>query len=587
MKKLSYSQTRTYGKQSGQAMVFVVLVLGLFLLGSVAFAVDLSNLWFHRQTAQTASDAACLAGAMDLLVAANGGATGNQGFVAGTAFDCSAGGSPAAVPCWYAAHNGYDSKNTTPGNLVSVTFPGTVTGAGTPPTTITTVPFIQVDVVEHVQTFFMSLLGGGTTKDVHTFAICGTVLATSPIPILVLHPSLASSMLVSGNGVVKIVGGPTRSIQVNSSDSGAVGFNGNPTIDLSLGGPPAGGSGSLVGTGSDFGSYGGPPPTPTQFNGGTTGHWISPAPPIADPYAQTAAPAVPTATGGHSHVLYGTMGCPDVANGCEEYTPGNYASQIDLSGVTAIFDPGIYYVSGSTNCGGGSQAAVCLGANSTVRPSTAVGDGSGGTMFYFAGTTSIGVGSNTGKKPTCTTSGVNSPNNCLDAFQVSSVKCTPASVVPPLKDSAGNTVTTLDGNIMLGACQAGTTGSALCAPNCGINYGDPLGTTGINGEQRGLLFFQNRTQNAGNNPNFGGGGTLLVAGTMYFHQCRTSGSDIGTGCVSAAYNDLVSLGGSSGGSTYVLGDIITDQLALNGTSGISMTLNPTAAFNILKATLLR
>ena len=53
--------------ETGQAMLFVVLGLALFLLGAVAFAVDMSYAWFHRQSAQTAADAACTAGAMDWL----------------------------------------------------------------------------------------------------------------------------------------------------------------------------------------------------------------------------------------------------------------------------------------------------------------------------------------------------------------------------------------------------------------------------------------------------------------------------------------------------------------------------------------
>ena len=40
-------------------------------------------------------------------------------------------------------------------------------------------------------------------------------------------------------------------------------------------------------------------------------------------------------------------------------------------------------------------------------------------------------------------------------------------------------------------------------------------------------------------------------------------------------------------ASYVLGDIITDNLAMGGTPTINMALNPTAAYSTLKATLLR
>ena len=67
-------RTARHGNESGQALVFMVLALSIFLLGAGALCVDMSNLWFHRQAAQNAADAACTAGAMDLLVGAQGGA---------------------------------------------------------------------------------------------------------------------------------------------------------------------------------------------------------------------------------------------------------------------------------------------------------------------------------------------------------------------------------------------------------------------------------------------------------------------------------------------------------------------------------
>src|SRR6266849_5862923 len=74
-------RTRTRRRpESGQALLFVLLGLGIFLIGAMAFAIDISNLWFNRQAAQTAADAACTAGAMDLLVDYTNGTTGQGGF---------------------------------------------------------------------------------------------------------------------------------------------------------------------------------------------------------------------------------------------------------------------------------------------------------------------------------------------------------------------------------------------------------------------------------------------------------------------------------------------------------------------------
>src|SRR5215469_1299287 len=115
---LTRSRKAPRSREAGQAVVFVVLVLGIFLLGALCFAFDFSNMWFHRQAAQTAADAACTAGAMDLLVDSQGGATGHQGFTVGTAYSCTTTSTDSV--CSYAAKNGYDSNNGAPGNLVNV-----------------------------------------------------------------------------------------------------------------------------------------------------------------------------------------------------------------------------------------------------------------------------------------------------------------------------------------------------------------------------------------------------------------------------------------------------------------------------------
>ncbi len=125
----------------------------------------------------------------------------------------------------------------------------------------------------------------------------------------------------------------------------------------------------------------------------------------------------------------------------------------------------------------------------------------------------------------------------------------------------------------------------LCAPNCATNYGDPLGTGNPLGEQRGILFFQNRSKGAA--ADFSGGGQFLLSGAMYLHQCVTAGSDTGLNCnTTSAFNTSLNLGGNSGAGTIV-GQIVVDKASLGGTSGITMDLNPTGAFGIMKATLLR
>src|SRR5215469_12484236 len=105
--------------ESGQAMLFTLLGLGLFLIGAMAFAVDMGYLWFNRQYAQTPADAACTAGAMDWLKDSVDGVTNNGHFAPGTNFDCNSttpnsnsSGTTNPAPCVYAALNGYPSSLT-------------------------------------------------------------------------------------------------------------------------------------------------------------------------------------------------------------------------------------------------------------------------------------------------------------------------------------------------------------------------------------------------------------------------------------------------------------------------------------------
>jgi Putative Flp pilus-assembly TadE/G-like len=625
MKMQSFKRRGIRGREAGQAMVFTLLGLGVFLIGAMAFAIDFSNIWFNRQAAQTAADAACTAGAMDLLVDATNGTTTLGGFTAGTAFDCSS--NPTYAPCAYANLNGFNSSlnqtNANAGNMgnnVYVDFPGSVPGVTAPPTSVAPTAFMRVTVTNNVPTFFAGMLKGLTKQSIKAISVCGVTQAAAPIPILVLDPNTPkstppqSAFNVQGNGAIQIFGGPNRSIQVNSSaSSGSCGQSncsvnspwGSASVDLSQAGP--------LGTGADMAMSGAPTAAMSGFNGGTTGHWIAPAAPIMDPFAQVcypgqttncnaiingySAPAVPSApsgviatngststvctaaqvVGGSCHVRYTENGCPDSGIGCTLYEPGAYPGGIQVKNETAIFDPGLYYVTGGLD----------LQALSMVRPGTGAGDGSGGVTFYFHGSSTVSVASNSGSrtidfyntlKGPVSGGGTRYGGVTPSSPNYYGIQCVnPGSIVPANLQGGGAGVN-IGGNILLGPCTG--------------YYGDPLGTSepASIGEQRWFLFFQDRSA-IGLQPSWGGGGQFLLAGTMYFHSCNSSGS--GLGCTPPSvpakatdyYQDIFSLSGNSGAGTYVLGEIVTDNLTLGGTSGINMDLNPTSAFNILKASL--
>jgi len=554
-------------------MIFVVLAMGIFLLASVAVSVDFGDRWFHRQSSQNAADAACMAGAMDMLLEAQGQKTGNAGFVSGTPFTCSAGST--ASPCKYAALNGYDSANSTPGNLVKVTFPGVVPGVTPPDPAVAATPFMTVNIDERIPAYFSGLLSGNRTQSIGATATCGVVQAQAPVPILVLNRSCQHAFELSGNTSVKIVGGPQKSIQVNSSNTSCAAATSNsaqqcnqngPTIDLSKGGPSF--------SGSDFGVFGAPTTAPSGFTGNSWG----PASPISDPYALVSAPALPAAAPAKVHVNYNIDGCPD-HSGCTEYKPGLYTSAITVKGETAIFVPGIYYMKGITNDNTGDPGAGCtagptgqshyvldVDANGVVRPSTATGDGSGGVVFYLSGTGagnygSVFFGSNAGK----------SGGRTIDVFSTATATC-PGGTAPPAQL---NLPATANGNVLLGQCTGG-----------GTYYG--AGSADTLGSIRGLLFFQDRANaDAKGQASMQGGGGLILSGNMYFHNCNASGTGVNCSDPTAGYNAFFQLQGTSGGNAYVLGNITTDQLVLGGSGNISMLLNPNAVYKTLRVALLK
>jgi len=581
MNRWSWKHRSDRAGEAGQSMVFVTLILGIFLLGALCFAFDLSNMWFHRQAAQTAADAACAAGAMDILVDAQGGATGKQGFTLGMAYSCTASSTDSV--CTYAAKNGY---NTT-GNAVSVSFPTTVAtgappGVTAPPVSIAgSFPFIRVDVIDHVPTFFVGLLSGGTTKDVRAFSTCGVEQVTAQVPLVVLDPTDTKTLSGNGTPKIKILGGPSQSIQVNSNDpaSNAVAWGG--TIDLSQGGPNY--------NGSSLGTYGGPSTYSAgvgTFLPANSSDWMFPSSPIPDPFAKIDAPPKPAApatpsdlvsnpncssTGTPSMIQQGNCtvsyhnpvhGCPDPA-GCVLYTPGYYPTittgptkvqGITVKNATAIFDPGVYYLDGGLG----------LQANSMVRPSLATGDGNGGTMFYLTGVTQKCSGQ-TGL--VCV--GADSGKGGLDSFDIYAAQCAGGAAVDP------GLITAIKAD---GVAYTGLTGNLLLAP-CKGTYGDPSGS----GNYRGMLFFQDRSSGAGGG--WGGGGGFLLAGSIYFHQCNASGTGTGCGAPPTDYQASFGFQGSSGSTSYVLGEIITDKLSGGGTPSIFMALNANITYNILKASI--
>jgi hypothetical protein len=250
---------------------------------------------------------------------------------------------------------------------------------------------------------------------------------------------------------------------------------------------------------------------------------------------------------------------------------------------TAIFSPGVYYIEGTQTENSGSPGTGCLstnnitgqtrygldvGSNGVVRPAINNAPGSdlsNGVMFYLSGNGGAGHYGSVFYK---SDSG-NSPHT-IDPYQTANATC-PGGTAPPAQLNLPTSVT---GNVLVGQCTSN--GSYIGA-----------GSTDTSGGIRGLLFFQDRANaDLNGQASMQGGGQLILAGNMYFHNCNVNGTGTGCSLPQTGYQAFFQLQGSSGNTSYVLGNITADELILGGGSNIAMSLNPTAVYNTLKASLL-
>lgn len=516
--------------EAGQAAIPLIVALTLFVVACFGLSVDFTELLFHRQAARAAADAACQAGAMDIFESSAVTTANGPGFTAGVASDCIS--SPSATMCVYAAANGFNGTglSSTESNSVSWSFPSSVSGA----TGFGSNPFLRVAISEKVRTIFMALLTGNRYQTLNTTCTCGVVQVKGSAPMVVLHPTMSGSLYNSGGGVI-ISGGPVRGVQVNSSSATAI--VGAALIDTSKGGPQQ--------TGSDVAIAGGPGASPgggcsltSGFCGGSTGSWRTSVLPVPDPFAAVPMPSTPVAATASRNVSYGTDNCPD-RRGCTEFYPGYYAAGIKLTGSTntAIFRPGMYYMNGSLS----SSATATL--RNAKPPGTATTDG---VFFYFA-SGSLSLSGSTGVPDTTN----------IDNVQSTDLTCN--GLAPA---SALNMPTSLSGNVLIAPCtRDGTYWDAAG------DTSDAAGTPGI----RGLLMFQAHSNATG--AVMTGSGSLAFAGTLYFHA--------------SSYADLLKFSGNGSSTTFVIGEIITDQLTFSGNGAVALALNPASSMATPKVAVLQ
>jgi hypothetical protein len=178
-----------------QGQLLAVWLTAFMAVGSVFLgtAYDMSNAWVHKQWADTAAEASCTAGAMDMAYSANAGGAPSTpdpsfNFLLSGSGDCAGGESNAM--CYYANLNGYTSTgaaNDVQWNLSAVAPSNATPSAGiVNGFTSNGVPaYLNVSVTEQVPVTFMGIFAkafhmSNSWKTVQVVGHCNCGLGGAP-----------------------------------------------------------------------------------------------------------------------------------------------------------------------------------------------------------------------------------------------------------------------------------------------------------------------------------------------------------------------------------------------------------------------
>src|ERR1019366_2552117 len=98
--------------EKGQAILLVVVAMGIFLVGALGLAIDGAQLFGHRGMAQVAADAAAQAAVLSIFNGTNvGNVPAKNDFAATTAYTHTCSTSDATTPCRFARRDGFGGTN--------------------------------------------------------------------------------------------------------------------------------------------------------------------------------------------------------------------------------------------------------------------------------------------------------------------------------------------------------------------------------------------------------------------------------------------------------------------------------------------
>jgi Flp pilus assembly protein TadG len=183
-----------FNRESGQAIVLVVVSLGLFMLGALGLGIDGAQMYAHRQMAQAAADAAAEAAIMSIARGTN--STSAHPFSTAASFTCAV--PPATLdlrtPCIYAQYNGFGTSTDT----VTVSFPATISGV-----TLSSgaTPAVSVS-VQRVLTAGLIRFAGITTYTIKATASAGILASVPATCLYILDPSAPDAFTASNGASV-------------------------------------------------------------------------------------------------------------------------------------------------------------------------------------------------------------------------------------------------------------------------------------------------------------------------------------------------------------------------------------------------
>lgn len=296
------------GRESGQAVLLLIVGMSIFLIGALGLALDGAQMYAQQQMARAAADAGAQAAILSIYRGTN--STASSPFGTGSnpaAFTCST--TDGRTPCVYARLNGFGGIVS---DIVTVSFPTIIPGVSNLSTG--GVAAVAVNIQRTLQTGLIRFIGPATST-IRASAIAG-LIASGPDCITVLSPSGNNALSVSNNATLSL---HNCGLTVNSSAARAFRVDNNATVQADsikvVGGYSSGGNANIS-------------PTPTVNS-----------PPAADPFAGVPAPSYSPSPCFQNTVI--------TNNSVTVLGPGVYCGGITISNNSSVtFAPGVYILLG-------------------------------------------------------------------------------------------------------------------------------------------------------------------------------------------------------------------------------------------------